>query len=409
VHRAHCIIRFVAADRAPTVRRDAAGRLAAEMDRHGAPVSELTWTADGRLERAAVRIPDGSWISVHPGAGTAGPWGASDELRHGARPLTPFAALDWARIDRIPPLAEPARLPPGAGTAVLNLLARLAAEQGVGTLRYEGPYPTEQLFLALLESFCWTGDAGADPLAAFMAGGLAWTPAPHARAFEAGGVYVQRRARVEKVVLGGRVFYRPDWQGVGRRTARVVRDDGDTVRASLQVLGVVLEDQVVLDREGAVLALPPPPADPPAHQPLPGAVVRGLTASVVAASAPALAGAIRRAAAEVTFEWGPVPADLVASTPGAVRLSPRLLRALRAVAERAGTRGERLGATLAALGAAADLVGDELRRRAQAALARADADAQAAALRETGGPGAADGAAIAAAVEALLAAADQLA
>jgi len=39
----------------------------------------------------------------------------------------------------------------------------------------------------------------------------------------------------------------------------------------------------------------------------------------------------------------------------------------------------------------------------------ADADAQAAALREIGGPGAADGAAIAAAVEALLAAADQLA
>jgi hypothetical protein len=399
----------VAADRTPTVRRDAAGRLAAEMDRHGAPVSELTWTADGRLERAAVRIPDGSWISVHPGAGAAGPWGASDELRHGAQRLTPFAALDWTRIDRIPPLAEPARLPPGAGTAVLNLLARLAAEQGVGTLRYEGPYPTEQLFLALLESFRWTGDAGADPLAAFMAGGLAWTPAPHARAFEAGGVYVQRRARVEKIVLGGRVFYRPDWQGVGRRTARVVRDDGDTVRASLQVLGVVLEDQVVLDREGAVLALPPPPADPPAHEPLPAALVRGLTAAVVAASAPALAGAIRRAAAELAFEWGPVPADLVASTPAAVRLSPRLLRALRAVAERAGTRGERLGAALAALGAAADLVGDELRRRAQAALARADAEAQAAALRETGGPGAADGAAIAAAVEALLAAADQLA
>jgi hypothetical protein len=399
----------VAADRAPTVRRDAAGRLAAEMDRHGAPVGELTWTADGRLERAAVRIPDGSWISVHPGAGAAGPWGASDELRHGARPLTPFAALDWTRIDRIPPLAEPARLPPGAGTAVLNLLARLAAEQGVGTLRYEGPYPTEQLFLALLESFRWTGDAGADPLAAFMAGGLAWTPAPHARAFEAGGVYVQRRARVEKIVLGGRVFYQPDWQGVGRRTARVVRDDGDTVRASLQVLGVVLEDQAVLDREGAVLALPPPPADPPARQPLSAALVRGLTASVVAASAPALAGAIRRAAAELTFEWGPVPADLVASTPAAVRLSPRLLRALRAVAERAGTRGERLGAALAALGAAADLVGDELRRRAQAALARADAEAQAAALRETSGPGAADGAAIAAAVEALLAAADQLA
>jgi len=35
----------------------------------------------------------------------------------GAR-LTLFEAIDWARIDRIPVLGEPARLPPGGGTAV---------------------------------------------------------------------------------------------------------------------------------------------------------------------------------------------------------------------------------------------------------------------------------------------------
>jgi hypothetical protein len=65
---------------------------------------------------------------------------------------------------------------------------------------------------------------------------------------------------------------------------------------------------------------------------------------------------------------------------------------------------------LAALGEAADLVGDELRRRAQEALARADAGAQAAALgAPSGRDGADEAAAIAGGVEALLHAADQLA
>ena len=380
------------------------------MDRHGAPVSELEWAADGRLRRAAVRIPDGSWVSVEPGAGRPGPWGASDALRQGSRTITRFGAVDWAQIDRIPPLAEPVRLPPGAGTAVLNLIARLAADQGVSTLRYDAPYPTEQLFLALLESFRWTGPDVADPLAAFMAGALAWIPAPHTRSFEPGDVYVQRRARIDKIVAGGRAFYRPDWQGVGRRTPRVIRDAGGTVRASLQVLGVVLEDQVVLDPEGVVLDLPHPPADRAQRRPLPTALVGGLVATVVAGSAPPLATFIRRAAADLAFEWGPVAADLVDIAPARVRLSPRLLRALRAVLGRAGSRLERLGVALAALGEAAELVGDELRRRAQGGLATADAGAQAAALRETSvGDGDADAAAIGAALEALLDAADQLA
>jgi hypothetical protein len=381
-----------------------------EVDRHGAAVSELEWDADGRLGHAAVRIPDGSWVGIEPGAGAPGPWGASDALRHGGRELTRFGAVDWARIDRIPPLAEPARLPPGAGTAVLNLIARLAAEQGAGTLRYDGPYPTEQLFLALLESFRWTGREVADPLAAFMAGALAWAPAPHTRAFESSNVYVQGRERIEKIVVGGRAFYRPDWQGIGRRTPRVVRDVGATVRASLQALGVVLEDHVVLDRDGAVLEIPAPPSDPDAQHSLPAALVAGIVAVVVAGSAPPLAAFIRRAAGELTFTWGPVGADLVDIAPARIRLSPRLLRALHMVLDRAGSRRERVGAGLAALTEAADLVGDELRRRAQAALAAADAAVQAAALGATAiATDEADATAIGAAVEALLDAADQLA
>jgi hypothetical protein len=393
----------VAADRTPSVRRDAAGRLAAELDRHGARVSELEWRSDGRLARAAVRIPDGSWVTVLPGAGAPGPWGASDEVRHGPRVVTRFGALDWSRITHIPPLAEPARLPPGAGTAVLNLIARLAAEQGAAALRYDAPYPTEQLFLALLESFRWTGPDVADPLVAFMNGALAWSPAPHTRAFESDGVYVQHRDRIEKISVDGRAFYRADWQGVGRRTARVVRDADGTVRASLQALGVVLEDRVVLAPDGRVLDLPESPADAAAVRPLPDVLARGLVATVVASSAPPLAASIRRVAGQLAFEWGPVAADLVEIGPACVRLSPRLVRALATVLARADTRLERVGVAFAALGEAAELVGDGLRRRAQAELERAPAAEQAAALDAGALRVEGDAAAIGAAVEALLA------
>src|SRR5947199_23340 len=168
----HCIIRPVAAD-ATRMRRDAAGRPAGEQDRHGSALSALEWSPDGRLSRASVRLPDGGWVSIEPGAGAAGPWGASDLVTRDGRPLTRLAALDWARVDRIPPLAEPARLPAGAGTAIFNLLARLAAEQGVAVLRYDAPYPTEALFLALLESFRYVPEEAPHPMDAFARG---WRP-----------------------------------------------------------------------------------------------------------------------------------------------------------------------------------------------------------------------------------------
>jgi YD repeat-containing protein len=385
------------------VRRDAAGRLTAELDRHGATVTELDWHTAGRLARAAVRIPDGSWVTVLPGAGAPGPWGASDELRHGADVITRFGAVDWSHITHIPPLAEPARLPPGAGTAVLNLIARLALEQGVSALRYDAPYPTEQLFLALLESFRWTGGDVGDPLVSFMAGALAWAPAPHTRVFESERVYVQHRDRIEKIGIDGRAFYRPDWQGVGRRTARVVRDAAGTVRASLQVLGVVLEDHVVLAPDGAVLDVPRPPSDSPLVRPLPGAVASGVVTIVLASSAPPLAASIRDVAGSLRFEWGPVAADLVEIAPSRVRLSAKLMRALQTVLARAESRLERVGVAFAALGEIAELVGDALRRRAQAELERASAAEQASALATQAVEVDGDAVVIGAAVEALLA------
>jgi YD repeat-containing protein len=385
---------------ATRLRRDAAGRPTGEHDRHGAPLSVLEWRPDGSLRRTSVRLPDGGWVEIEPGAGARGPWGASDLVTRDGRPLTRLTALDWARVDRIPAVAEPARLPAGAGAAILNLLAQLAVEQGVGMLRYEAPYPTEALFLTLLESFRYVPAKAPDPRAAFASGALAWTPTPHEVDIEAGNVWVQRRERIEKIVAAGRTYYRPDWQGVRRLAPRAVRDAGDTVRASLMALGRVIEDHLVLAADGSVLETPAPGADPPHVTPLAAEIVAGLVAITVATSAPPLGPWLVAAAREVQFAWGPVHADLVATVGTRVTLSHRL-RGMLTDAVRGRERADALAIALGTLREAADLVADALRARAQTALAAEDAAVQAAALDTPGPLIEADARAIAVAAEAL--------
>ena len=388
----------MAAD-ATRVRRDAAGRPSGEQDRHGAPLSALEWRPDGTLRRARVQLPDGSWIDIEPGAGARGPWGASDLVTRDGQPLTRFAAVNWTRIDRIPTLAEPARLPAGAGTAIFNLLARLAVEHGVGSLRYDAPYPTEALFLTLLESFRYVPDDAPDPRAAFGSGALVWTPAPHDVAIESRNVWVQRRERVEKIVAAGRAYYRTDWQGIRRRAPRVVRDQDDTVRASLMALGRVVEDHLVIAGDGTLIEVLAPPEDAPEVTVLASDIVAGLIAIVAATSAPELTPWLVASAAEVQFAWGPVYADLIAVAGTQVTFSHRLRRVISdAVRDR--SRADAVGIGLRGLREAADLVADVLRARAQAALAAQDAAVQAAALEAAEAP-VPDARAIAAAADAL--------
>jgi hypothetical protein len=397
--------------------RDERGRRVRELDRHGATVATLRWAADGRLAAAEVRLPDGSWLAVEPGAAHDRRWGVSDLLRLGEEPLTHCAAVDWACVDAIPPLAEPARLPPGAGTAVLNLIAALAVDQGRVSLAYRGPYPTEQLFLALLESFHWVPDdapassqvSGAPhPLARFMAGGLRWSPAPHTRDYAPGGVYVQSRERVDKLVWRGRAYYRATWQGVQRHALHRVREVGDRVHGSLWALEAPLEDHLVVARDGTVLdaALPPPDAVP--VRPLAPAVATGVAAIVVASSAPPLRDWLRGVAAELTFEWAPLSGDLAVLTPDRARLSHRLRRAVADRLPMATTRAERLRLGVATLAELAHALGDGLRARAQARLAAAPEAVQAEALADAGAPDEEAAREIAEAAETLLDDAGQL-
>jgi hypothetical protein len=340
-----------------------AGRRAVERDRHGHDLARFEWRHDGALAWASTRIPGGSWLTIEPRATSDAPWGPSDRLWHGDTALTVFAAVDYARITVIPPLAEPGRLPPGGGTAVLNLIASLAADQGGPRLAYRGPYPSEQLFLALLESFRHEG-GGDDPVACFMRADLSWRPSPHERVMGRDGAWVQMRDRIEKVVWEGRPYYRPDWQGVERHVAHRLRDDRGRVLCSLHALGLDLEDHLQLDATGdtiEVLAVAPLPPDVVAAPP---AVLPGVAAAVAARSAAPLAPFILEAGAALSLEWGPVVRDLVIRTGERLRVSNRLLPAIRARVS-AGAAPDRVDGALAAVAELAHLVGDVLRWSAQ--------------------------------------------
>ena len=135
---------------------DGPRRRLVELDRRGHLIAACRWREDGGLAWAKCLSAAGDWIGVEPGAGAPRAWGRSDAVWRLApdapweprEAITVFEAVDWERLEHIPPLAEPARLPAHAGTTVLDLLAGLMKDQGLARVRYRGPYPSEALFTA---------------------------------------------------------------------------------------------------------------------------------------------------------------------------------------------------------------------------------------------------------------------
>ncbi|PYN96271.1 MAG: hypothetical protein DMD91_22040 [Candidatus Rokuibacteriota bacterium] len=376
-----------------------------EFDRHETLLAALRWH-DTTLAEARVRLPDRSWLLIEPHADFGASWGFSDRLWHadsigaGGEALTLFEALDWANVDRIPTLAEPARLPAGAGATALNVIAALAGDQGRSVLRYSGPYPTEQLFITLLESFRYDPTT-ADPLAAFERGELDWHPAPHERVFTREGACVHLRERVEKVVWRAHAYHRPDVQGVGRYAPYRVRDVAGHVVCSLWALGTAVEDTLTLTNEGDVVGIVESLPPPPERGPIAGEVADGIGAIVAAVSAPPLAAAIRAAAHRLTLTWAPLHGELANVNGDTVCVSSRL-RARLAVSLESSSDDARRDVALAMLTEVALLLGDVLRARAQASVAELSEPEQRA-LLETPAPDADTARAITAAVAALAA------
>lgn len=194
-----------------------------EFDRLGHLLTVIRWEMDQQLGWAKLRNVDGQWLGIEPRAAHSPIWGGSDRLWlvepeapfTPIAPVTTFQSVNYGAIAFIPSLAEPRRLPPGAGTTVLNLLASLLVDQGTARVRYRGPYPTEQLFTALLESFRYD-PAVESPLERFSAAAeeaalagqlveapLDWIPAPHERLFLPDGGYVRRGAKSKRSSSGG--------------------------------------------------------------------------------------------------------------------------------------------------------------------------------------------------------------
>jgi hypothetical protein len=345
-----------------------------QFDRRGHLLAACRWRAEGALAWAKCLLPDGRWLGIEAGAATHPAWGRSDRVWLMApeaawttrEPLTLFQALDWARPDFIPPLLEPRRLPPGGGSTLLNLIAGLMKDRGVATVRYRGPYPTEQLFTTLLECFRYAAGE-ALPLERFLAdGALDWHPAPFEAQHVRPGVVVQLRHEIEKVWVDGVAFVRAEWQDVRRREPRVVRTEDDRVICSLWALGGPVEDRLVLDRTGEIVASPAPAPEASAAAPLPP-LWRGALGELIAReSAPALAAAIAAVTGDLDLEWGPVPGDLIAVQGQRVRLSRRLREAGAAALAGAASAPERAEQALRFVLEVARLLAPAVRLRAQA-------------------------------------------
>ena len=123
-----------------------------------------------------------------------------------------MSAVDLESPTELPIIAEPAKLPPGAGAFLINRIAERARHP----LRYAGPYPTPALYRALLRSFRASADETTfcdDVLGRALR--LArdevpvdFAPAPHVRVtFERG--FTEARDGVERAVIDG-VSYEPD-------------------------------------------------------------------------------------------------------------------------------------------------------------------------------------------------------
>jgi hypothetical protein len=351
---------------------DAPPRPLIEFDRLGTLLALARWDEAGRLAWAKLRLPDGRWIGIEPRAPDSPLWGESDRLwllADGA-PFTPaealshFQATDYGTVSAIPALAEPERLPPGAGTTVLNFLASLLVRQGTARVLYRGPYPTEQLFTALLESFRYEASA-ADPLERFQRGDLAWIPAPHERRFLPDGICLHLRDGVEKVVFGGRSYYRRQWQSVIRAEPRVIREEGKRTLCSLWALGRPIEDHLVLSPDGEVIDIPEIRAESGPVESLSQPWLAALDALLAHQSAPALGPWLTAAREATRIEWGPVAGDILSASDEGIRVSLKLPRSFRERLAGCRTEAERLQLALGFVSDVARLVGPTLRLRAQ--------------------------------------------
>ena len=372
-------------------------RLWAAMDAFGWLHALLDWVPEG-LGHAWLRLPGGDGLEIHPGAASHPLWGQSDELRHitgslGAtrsRTAGLLPALPYHRLETLPPFDRPGDLPPGAGGAVLNLLACLLRLQGRQTARYRGPYPTAALFASLNRCFrpSLPGmEQGPSPIEKSQGGAaqseeqtgevqlrarfsreemtlafrgemvanpIAWEPAPFAQMLPATHVLVHLRDGVETAWIGRKAFRFQPWRnGLLAAGASIWRETGPgepaegtpTYGVGLAMLGRPWRRFLLLGPDGRIRESKIPIPYSPPHSTHPAAPLAELWRPVIfcwcaVGAVPALAPAILELETSLPVDWAPLELCLAEASPeGGVLLAAAMagrFLALQSAGEKEG-------------------------------------------------------------------------
>ncbi|MCX4247024.1 hypothetical protein [Paraliomyxa miuraensis] len=306
------------------------------LDPHGNVLLRRDRTGDH--ERLWLRLPDHRQIALVLDAADHAVLGRCDAVvSPEGETLALASAVDWHHPTSIPALDRPGALPPGAGTAILDLLAWRALRAGSDPLRYRGPYPSAALWSALEASFR-VDEPVARAQARFLAGAeqralagtmdtidVAFHPAPHVRCWPRPRICVQHRAGIERIHLDGHAF------DPAPTSMRRLQRDGDDVVACIAVGPTIVAELLRLDPSGEPRDEPSPlPPAPPAlcGTPLPDAVVRVLGEVVMAQAPRLLVPGLRDVLASARVVWGDPGLSLVRWRGDALELHGALVAAL---------------------------------------------------------------------------------
>ncbi len=279
------------------------------IDRGGVVHATLAWDGDGLVGLEVGWPPAGDGrVTVEGDTMSHLLFGRAHAVSVAGGGRTTMGAVTWAHPTQIPPIEHPARLPGGAGSTILNLIALLAERAGVDALRYAGPYPTAALWQALGQSFRPLGDEAtftADALARATAARMTpvavdFVPAPFERVRVGPGVVAQLRDQLERVWIGAEVY--PAGGGV----RRLVRTDQGWA-AEVWLGGAPWARLAELTGAGelrAGLTPLPPVTSPVVGQSLPAALLVALAELIVDAVAAPLADAVRAELATARVAWG---------------------------------------------------------------------------------------------------------
>ncbi len=261
----------------------------------------MTLQSDGFFQ---VDLPGSECIVVAPGAGSHPTW-RSDAILYRGKEVASVQTIKWQDPGCIPAVDKPRSLPVGAGSGLLNVLAKKANKK----LRYRGPYPTRHLFRSLLASFDVTSGTE-DCFVAELSHGLAtgknvepaveFLPRPFERVFLGDSATVDLRNGLERVFLHGKKF---SWAQEG---CRRLEADGDAVVASFWLGQKKISEAARFGRDGDLRVISEPQRD---RYSFTGTKLPSLMRAIIghhalSASSLYLHDEIKRLVKETEFVWG---------------------------------------------------------------------------------------------------------